>query len=411
MTAPTKTLSRPEFVALMAVMMAMVAFSIDAMLPVLPRIADELSPGNPNAAQLILTSFLFGMGIGTLFAGPVSDAMGRKPAIYLGFALYLGGAALATIAPSLETMLLARILQGLGAAGPRIVSTAIIRDRFEGREMARVLSFVMMIFIMIPAIAPFVGSLVIAAFGWRSIFGAFMIFALIGLTWLAVRQPETLAPEARRPLRPASLKAALIEVLKHPMVRIYIAVLTLGQGQMFAFLSSVQQVFGTVFGVRETFPLWFMGIALVSGSSTVLNATLVMRLGMRRMAMGAYAMQMALSAVLLAAGLLDAIPAALTFPAFLLWAVSIFAMAGLTFGNINALALQPMGHIAGMAASVVGAVGTTLGVCIAIPIGLAFNGTIYPLMIGTLICSSLAWWLMRLSREADPTPKKVIPAP
>ncbi|WP_245867146.1 MFS transporter [Oceaniglobus roseus] len=410
LSAPTEPLSRPEFVAMMAVMMAMVAFSIDAMLPVLPEIAAELSPENPNQAQLILTSFVLGMGIGTLFAGPISDATGRKAAITGGFVLYIGGALLASQAPTLETLLLARLLQGLGAAGPRIVSTAIIRDQFEGRQMAQILSFVMMIFIMIPAVAPFVGSLVISVFGWRGIFGAFIVFALAGFLWMLLRQPETLAPENRRPLQVASLRSALVEVLTHRMVRLYIAVLTLGFAQMFAFLSSIQQVFEGVFDITDAFPLWFMGIALISGTSTIVNARLVMRLGMRRMAIAAYAVQSVLSAVLLALGLIHAIPQEAAFPVFLFWAASVFFMAGLTFGNINALALQPMGHIAGMAASVVGAMATVLAVLIAVPIGLAFDGTVVPLMIGTLVCSSLAWYLMRKSREADPTPKKTIPA-
>src|SRR5690606_12481373 len=167
MTPPSRALGQGEFIALMAMLMATVAFSIDSMLPVLPEIAGSLSPDAPNNAQLILTSFILGMGVGTFFAGPISDSIGRRRTILWGFALYALGATMAAFAPTLETLLAARLIQGLGAAAPRIVSTAMIRDQYEGRRMAQIMSFVMMIFILVPAVAPFVGSLIIAAFGWR----------------------------------------------------------------------------------------------------------------------------------------------------------------------------------------------------------------------------------------------------
>ncbi|WP_108481961.1 multidrug effflux MFS transporter [Oceaniglobus ichthyenteri] len=411
MTGPQRALSQGEFIALMAMMMATVAFSIDAMLPVLPEIAAELSPDAPNKSQLILTSFVMGMGLGTFFAGPISDAIGRKTTILAGFALYAFGAIVATFAPTLETLLFARLVQGLGAAGPRIVSTAMIRDLYAGRRMAQILSFVTMIFILVPAIAPFTGSLIIAAFGWRSIFVAFVGFSMIGAFWMTLRQPETLAPEHRRALAFAPLKRALVEVVSHPMVRLYIAVLSLGFAQLFAMLSSIQQLFDEVFGRGDSFPLWFMAIAIVSGSATVINARLVMRLGMRRLAIAAFSSQTVISAVLLLANSAGIVPAPLAFPLFFVWVVSVFFLAGLTFGNLNALALEPMGHIAGMAASTVGGVSTVLSVLIAVPIGLAFNGTTLPVMMGTFLCSALAWWLMRKSREADPTPRTTVPTP
>ena len=185
--------------------------------------------------------------------------------------------------------------------------------------------------------------------------------------------------------------------------------LTLGFGQMFALLSSIQQIYAETFGRADTFPLWFAATGLLSGGGTILNATLVMRLGMRRLAIAAYATQTLISGLLVAAEMSGLLPPGLAFPVFFFWSASVFFMAGLTFGNLNALALQPMGHIAGMAASVVGALSTVGAVFIAAPIGLAFDGTIVPLTFGTLICSALAWWLMRWSREADPEPKKFVP--
>ena len=409
MKQPTQALSQGEFIALMAMMMATVAFSIDAMLPVLPEIAAQLSPDAPNRAQLILTSFVLGMGIGTFFAGPISDSIGRKTAIIAGFGLYTFGAIIAALAPTLEALLVARVIQGLGAAAPRIVSTAMIRDLYAGRRMAQIMSFVMMIFILIPAIAPFMGSLIIAAFEWRAIFVAFVLFAMIGAVWFALRQPETLAPQNRRPLAIAPLKSALTEVLSHPLVRLYTVVLTLGFGMLFATLSSIQQLFDETFGRGDSFPLWFMAIALCSGSATIVNARLVMGLGMRRLAIAAFSSQTVISAVLLLAYGVGIIPEGLAFPIFFGWVVTVFFMAGLTFGNLNALALEPMGHIAGMAASAVGGIATVLAVVVAVPIGLAFNGTPVPLMIGVFLCSAVAWYLMYRSREMDPTPRKTIP--
>jgi DHA1 family bicyclomycin/chloramphenicol resistance-like MFS transporter len=397
-----RRLSQGEFVAMIAVLFATIAFSIDAMLPALPEIAAELTPDAVNQAQLVLTTFVLGMGLGTLVAGPLSDSVGRKRAIIGFVGLYIVGAIAAAMATTIEMLLLARLVQGLGAAGPRIVSIALVRDLYEGRTMARIMSFVMMIFILIPAVAPSIGALIIAGFGWRGIFGAFVLFGILTVLWLGLRQEETLAPENRRPFRAGPLWEAFTEVLRNRMVLLYIVVLTLGFGQMFALLSSIQQIYSETFGREETFPLWFAATGLLSGLGTIVNATLVMRLGMRRLAITAYAAQTVISGLLVAAEVTGIIPPGIAFPVFFAWSVSVFFMAGLTFGNLNALALQPMGHIAGMAASVVGALSTVGSVIIAAPIGLAFDGTIVPLTVGTFVCSVLALWLMRWSREAEP---------
>lgn len=389
----------PEFVAMLAFLFATVAFSIDAMLPALPDIAAELTPDNVNRAQLILTAFMAGMGIGTLFAGPISDAIGRKPAIYLGAVVYIAATIAALFANSIEFLLAARFIQGLGAAGPRIVGMALIRDLYEGREMARISSFVMMVFILIPALAPSIGAGIIWFSGWHGVFVAFILFALIGSTWLGLRQEETLPPAARRPLRIAPLSAAAREVLSDKQVMLCTVVLTLGFGQMFGLLSSAQQLFGEAYGKGDSFPTWFALMALLSGAGTLLNATFVMRFGMRRIAKWAYVMQTCVSAVMLALTLTDALPDSLRFPAFFFWAVSVFFMAGVTFGNLNALALQRMGHIAGMAASIIAALSTIAATLIAAPVGLLYNGTAIPAMTATLICSALAWFLMRSLRD------------
>lgn len=392
--SPVRQLPLPEFVAMLAFLFATIAFSIDAMLPALPEIATALTPENVNRAQLILTAFVAGMGLGTLFAGPLSDAIGRKPAITIGFVIYAIAAVAAIFANSLELLLAARFVQGLGAAGPRIVALALVRDLYDGREMARITSFVMMVFIIVPALAPSMGQAIIWFAGWHGVFAAFLIFALIGGLWLNLRQAETLSPEHRRPLRMDTMMSAAREVLSNRQVMLATVIMTLGFGQMFGLLSSAQQLFGEAYGRGDTFPAWFAAMALLSGLGTVLNAIYVVRLGMRRIAKWAYIMQTCVSSVMLILVAGNLLPPALQFPAFFIWAVSVFFMAGVTFGNLNALALQHMGHIAGMAASIIAAISTIMATVIAAPLGLLYNGTAVPIITATLICSGLAWFLM-----------------
>jgi DHA1 family bicyclomycin/chloramphenicol resistance-like MFS transporter len=380
---------------MLAMLFATVAFSIDAMLPALPQIAADLSPDAVNSAQLVLSAFVLGMGTGSLFTGPLSDAFGRKPVIFTGFGLYAAGAVLAWAAPSLEMLMVARVVQGLGAAAPRIVGLALVRDLYAGREMARVSSFVMMVFILIPAIAPSIGALILGLAGWRGIFLAFVVFAGLCSLWIGIRQDETLPLGNRRPLSAGGLWRSLKEVLSDRIAMTATMTMTLGFGQMFALLSSAQQIFGETYGHTDDFPLWFALMALLAGAGSLLNSRLVLHVGMRPLATRAYLVQAAFSAVMAPLIWSESLSETSAFAAFFIWSVSIFFMAGLTFGNLQALALQKMGHIAGLAASVVTAVATVLSVAIAAPVGLAFDGTPVPVMVGAAVASSLAFGLMR----------------
>ncbi|SPH17807.1 Bicyclomycin resistance protein [Defluviimonas aquaemixtae] len=390
-----------EFVALLAMMFAMTAFSIDAMLPAMPEIAAELTSDAPNRAQLIITSFVLGMGVGTFVTGPLSDAYGRRIVIVSGAILYSFGAMLAWAAPTLELVLAARFLQGLGVAGPRIAGMALVRDLYTGRAMARLISFVMMIFTLVPAVAPLIGSFIIAGFGWRAIFVAFVLFAAVAMSWFVMRQAETLAPEARLPLNPRSLLSAAREVLTHRVVMLVTFAQALSFASLFATLSSTQQVFDQSFGKADSFPIWFAVIALFAGTASILNARLVVRIGMRGMVTATFTAQVVNSAVMVFLFWTGWMPDALAFPAYLFWTITVFGMAGLTLGNLNALALEPMGHIAGTAASIVAAIATVLSVPIAVPFGLAFDGTPVPLMTGVLIFCLIALPLMRAVPPPD----------
>ncbi|NEY89008.1 MFS transporter [Tabrizicola oligotrophica] len=377
--------SRGEFIALLALLFATIALSIDAMLPALPEIALALSPDDPNKAQLVITSFVLGMGLGTLFAGPLSDAFGRKATILAGFALYIAAAAACWAAPSLETLLIARVLMGIAAAAPRTVSIAMVRDRFKGREMAQIMSFAMMIFTLVPAIAPLMGQGVIALAGWQAIFVAYIVFALLVAGWLQLRQPETLAPADRRPLALGPLVRACVEVLSLRLVQISIATQALTLGMLFATLSSMEGIFDRLFHRAESFPSWFAVIAVASMTGSILNARLVMRVGMRGMVKATYAVLLAVTLLYLALTASQALPGTAAFGLHILWSIVLFAVMGLTLGNLNALAMEPLGHVAGMAASVTSSIATVASVILAVPVGLMFNGTQLPLLIGVAV--------------------------
>lgn len=386
-------MSRPEFIALIAMMFATIAFSIDSMLPALPQIGAELSPGDVNRAQLILTAFVLGMGVGTFFTGPLSDAFGRKPVIFAGSLIYIAASFVAWTSSSLEVVLAARVVQGLGAAAPRIVAIAIMRDLFSGRIMARMMSMAMMIFTIVPAIAPLMGAGIIALTGWRGIFLAFILFSLITILWMGLRLPESLAREDRRPFRAPLILNAVREMLAHPTVRLSIMVQTLSLSMLFTMLIMVQPIYEAIFDRADSFPFWFGAVALVSGSASLLNAAVVVRIGMRRIVTWSFGAQICLTGLVLLAVSADISTRAM-FPLFIVWQCSIFFMAGTTLGNLSAIAMEPMGHIAGTAASVIGGISTVMAAVIASPVGLLFDGTLWPLAGGVFAMSCVGFAAM-----------------
>ena len=398
MTPRTTPLGRTEFIAMMAMIMATVAFSTDAMLPALPQIGAELSPDAPNRAQLIVTSFLFGLGVGTLIVGPLADRFGRKPVILYGAALYCFASVLCFFSNTLDGMLAARVVMGIGSAAPRVLSVAMVRDLYSGRDMARILSFIMIIFTIFPAMAPAIGAGIMALTQWRGIFAAFAIFATLSTGWLMLRQPETLETKDRRPLRIRTLWSATREVLAHPTARLSIMIQTLTMAMLFTVLSSTQPVFDVAYGQGAHFHYWFAGISLSAISASLLNAKLVMRMGMRAIIKAMFIGQIALSATM-AIVVLIGLPTTIELMFYVVWTASVFFQVGLTIGNLNTLALEPMGHIAGTAASLVTATATVGSVIIAVPLGLSFDGTPLPFAIGFFILACLAFWLTTLIRR------------
>jgi DHA1 family bicyclomycin/chloramphenicol resistance-like MFS transporter len=386
-----KKLPLAEFIVMIALLFSLIAYGTDAMLPAFGEMALDLQTANANRVQLIVALFVVGTGLGQLVAGPLSDAIGRKPVLIGGIGIFIGASIWAWHAQSLETLLVARFIQGLGVSAPRTVGMAMVRDLYAGRQMARVVSLAMMMFVLVPAVAPLIGQGIMIAFGWRAIFLSFVVLGLwIGL-WLWLRQEETHVPEKRRPFKIATLLAALREMRSSKRVMVSLAVLSLSYTVIFSYISSIQQVFVDWLGVGERFPLYFGLIALVSGSAGALNALLVVRLGMWLLSTVGLAI---ISICSLAAGTLISLEiiqgeALLVF--FIGWSMMMFFVSGLVFSNMNALAMEPMGHIAGTASAIIGSVSTLSSILIAVPIGQMYNGTGLPLIFGVGICAGLGF--------------------
>ncbi|MFN8528817.1 MAG: multidrug effflux MFS transporter [Anaerolineae bacterium] len=382
-----------EFIIIISMMMALTALSIDAMLPALPQIGNDLGIVNPNDRQLIISVIFLGQALGQLFFGPLSDKTGRRQAIFAGYALFIAGALLAALSTSFPIMLLGRIMQGIGVSAPRAVSTAMIRDLFEGRRMARIMSFAMAVFILIPMVAPSIGQGLMLIGGWRSIFGSFLLFALITVLWFGLRIPETLPLERRHPFSFQRISTSIVETLKIRAALGFTLTGGLVLGVFVGYLNSSQQIFQDQYGLGEQFPLFFAANALSMGLASFLNARFVMRYGMLKM------VQWALAAIF-GAALIFLAPAILFAGTPPLWLLMVFFLVaffciGILFANVNSLAMEPLGHMAGLGAAVVGSISTLISMVLGIVIGGSYNGTILPLLLGMVLLMGLANGVVR----------------
>ena len=366
-----------EFVPLIALLVALVALATDAMLPALPAIGRDLEAPGRNDVQFVVTAMFLGLGLGQMVFGPLSDSIGRRPAIHAGLLLFMAGCLLSLFAPSFEAMIAGRVLQGFGAAGPRVVSMALVRDLYEGRRMARLLSFAMAVFILVPAVAPALGQGIQALGGWRAIFAVFLAAAAVAFLWFGLRQPETLAPAHRRPLSPRAIGGAVMEVLRIRAALGY----TLATGFVFAlfvaYLTSAQQIFQDAYNTGALFPAYFAALVLAIGGASLANGRLVVKHGMQKLAgMATMALALLSAAALALAFVFEGLPPLWLFTAYMLAA---FLCIGLLFGNLNALAMEPLGHIAGVGSAVVSSLATFISIPLGAVAGLGFDGTIYPL--------------------------------
>ena len=364
----------------LAMMMSIVALTIDAILPAVDGISADLGFQDDSDRQLLILVVFLGLGLGQPVFGPVSDAIGRRNAALIGWAIYLLGTVIAMAAPGLETILLGRFLQGIGAAGPRIVATAIVRDLYEGRPMARIMSLIMTVFMLVPMIAPLIGQQLEGLGGWRAIFVLYLSMALAcGIWHLAI--PETLASGDRQPLSLGPVMRAFAEVLTTRTTMIYTLATSAVFGAFAALLASAQQVFEELLGLGQAFPLAFASVAALFALAQFTNSRLVMRLGMRWLCRT--------GAILMILGAGTGLVACLTVYGpvpplwlFMLTMAPVFLGTGTLFSNLTALSLEPMGHIAGTASSVVMSISTLLAVPMGLLIARQVDDTIVPIFAG-----------------------------
>ncbi|HEX8375430.1 MAG TPA: multidrug effflux MFS transporter [Geminicoccaceae bacterium] len=377
-------------------LMALVALSVDTILPAFGAIAAEFGLGDSNRRQWIISALFVGLAAGQLLYGPLSDSWGRKPAIYLGLFWFAVGSLISAVATGFEAMLLGRALQGFGAAGPRIVAVAMVRDRFRGVEMARVMSVVIAAFIMVPVFAPSLGQVVLWYASWRSIFVGVLAFGLLGGAWLALRQPETLP--ARLPFNARSLVTAAREVMRTRRSVAFTLAAACCYGALMGYVNSAQQIFQEVYGVGELFPFLFGACAVFVAAATLTNSALVARYRMTSICKAALIAATAWATAFLLAAAVGG--GGLPLWLFLLFAGPVLFAIGLTFGNINAIALEPLGHIAGMASAVTATLSTVVSLVIGTVIGGLFDGTVVPVLAGYAVSGAAALALVAWGERA-----------
>jgi DHA1 family bicyclomycin/chloramphenicol resistance-like MFS transporter len=378
MSAPARLISRTEFIAMMAALMALNSLAIDIMLPALPIMGQALHVAHENDRQFVLTSYLVGFGIAQLFFGPISDRYGRRLPLMAGISIYVVAAALAAIAPNFETLLILRFIQGVGAASTRVVAQSVVRDRFEGRVMAEVMSLIFMTFMVIPVIAPAIGQLIMFSGHWQAIFFFMAVLAAVIQLWSFLRMAETMKPENRRPLQVSVVAEGFKLVFSNKSAFFYGLSAMFAMGGLFGFISTAQQIYVDIYGLGVYFPLAFAFVATMMAVSSFLNSRIVGVVGMRRVAHAALIFYTVFSAVWLALAVSGHLP----FPLFLGVLTLVMFCFGLVGANTTTLAMEPLGKVAGTASSIFGFLQTAGGAALGAAIGYAYDGTVVPVAAG-----------------------------
>ena len=375
-----------EFIALMAALMASNALAIDAMLPALPAIGEALGVAEDNKRQLVITAYLIGFGVAQLIWGPLSDRYGRKRLIAAALVLYGLFGVVSGLASSFTLLLAARALQGVAAAATRVLVVAVVRDCYSGPAMARVMSLTMIVFMIVPVLAPAFGQGVLAIGEWRHIFIGLGVYGAVLALWTLLRLPETLTSANRRSLSPGRIGEAAWATLANRQSMGNTICLTLLMGALFGFIGSIQQIVFDVFGRPELMALVFALIAGPMALSSYANSKLVMRLGSRRILLAALTGFTMASAVHLAVAEL----AGESIWSFVALQAATMIFFGLIGANAGALAMEPLGHVAGTASSLQGTITTIGGALIGYGIGQQFNGSTIPFLIGFTVCGIAA---------------------
>ena len=374
--------SQLEFVVLMAALMSIVALSIDAVLPALPMIGDYLNVSSPLENPKLITSIFLGLGFGQLIFGPLSDSFGRKPIVYAGFIVFIIASIICITTKNFEMMLFGRVLQGIGLAAPRTMCIAMVRDSYDGDYMAKILSIVVMIFILVPVVAPTLGQFLMNNYNWEFIFTFNLLFGVLVMLWFWLRQPETLKDKYQIPYRISIFKTGTIAFFKIKPAVIYTLLSGFITGSFMVYLSTSQQIFEKQYDLADEFPLIFASLAISVGLSTFMNSQLVVRFGMRKIvhiSMLSFVLISLVFIILFSSGNNPSIEVLIGF-----FALQFFTI-GFLFGNLRALAMQPMGHIAGIGSALNGFISTVMAVPIANYIGGFVTDSVKPLFIGFLV--------------------------
>ncbi|MDE3797815.1 multidrug effflux MFS transporter [Sinorhizobium meliloti] len=371
-------LTKVQFIALMAMLMSINAISIDIMLPGLQEIGASLGVADENHRQYVITAYLLGMGFAQLFFGPLSDRFGRRAPLLGGLALY-GVSALAIVfVPTFGALLFLRLVQGIGAAATRVITVSVVRDVYGGRQMAEIMSLVMMVFMIVPVIAPSIGQLIMLFSEWHMIFVVIALFAVAVALPVALRLRETLAPANRRPFTASSILAGFRIVLTNRLALFYTLATSALLGALFGFINSAQQILVGVYGLGVWFPAVFAAFAGMMAVASFTNSRLVRTFGMRALSHAALLGFTLASFIWMSASLIGPLP----LPLFMLLHAATMFQFGLIAANFNAMAMEPLGHVAGTASSVLGFTQTIGGGIIGAFIGQAFNNSVTPLAVG-----------------------------
>ncbi|MGB0892289.1 MAG: multidrug effflux MFS transporter [Flavobacteriaceae bacterium] len=391
-----KQQSKLEFIILMASLMSLVALSIDALLPALEQIGISIGIKHSNDNQLLVTMIFLGLGFGQLISGPISDSLGRKPIIYFGFILFVIASFICVAAESLEMMIFGRILQGIGLSAPRTISIAMVRDSFSGDYMAKIMSFIVVIFILVPVVAPAIGKIILDFYGWKAIFYSQLLFGVFVMIWLWKRQPETLKLEHKRKLTLNLFIDGSKEFIQHKQAVIFTLISGFITGSFMVYLSASQKIFEEQYALREEFPYIFAGLAIAVGIATFLNGTFVMKYGMLKLVSIFMVVFTAISFCYIGLFFNSENP---NITILLLFFGLQFFSLGFLFGNLRALAMQPIGHIAGIGSAINGFVSTIMAVPIATYIGRFVATTSLPLFIGFAVCGVISLILLQYLKK------------
>lgn len=384
----TSMRGRTEFIALIAAIMSINALAVDIMLPGMPQIGESLGVQSQNHVQFVITAYLLGFGVSQLFYGPLSDRFGRRAPLFGGLLIYIVTALASAFVTDFTTLIVLRVLQGLGAAGTRVIAVSIVRDRFAGRQMAEVMSLVMMVFMILPVIAPATGQIVMLFGEWHLIFVSMAIMAAAVTIWAYIRLPETLAVDQRRPLTIKSVTSSFKIVLTNRIAVCYMFGTSFILGALFGYINSAQQIFVTIYGLNEWFPLAFAAVAMTIALASFLNSRLVGRFGMRRISQTMLLVFTGFSLLWMVLSL--TLDGPVPFPVLMGIYMTIMFSFSLVTGNFNALAMEPLGEVAGTASSVLGFTQTVVGAALGAIIGQAFDGTTTPVAVGYCILGFVA---------------------